>query len=42
MLEGRSGPVEHVPTWPWVDANRAATGRTAPDGYFADGVFVKF
>jgi ectoine hydroxylase-related dioxygenase (phytanoyl-CoA dioxygenase family) len=30
-----------APSWPWVDANRAATGRTAPDGYFADGVYVK-
>jgi ectoine hydroxylase-related dioxygenase (phytanoyl-CoA dioxygenase family) len=35
-------PVEKVPTWPWVDANRAATGRVAPDGYFADGTFIKF
>jgi Phytanoyl-CoA dioxygenase (PhyH) len=34
-------PRDEVPSWPWVDANRAATGRTAPTGYFADGEFVK-
>ena len=33
-------PRDEVPTWPWVDANRAATGGTAPTGYFADGQFV--
>jgi ectoine hydroxylase-related dioxygenase (phytanoyl-CoA dioxygenase family) len=27
-------------TQPWVDEHRAASGRGAPDGYFADGVFV--
>jgi hypothetical protein len=35
-------PRQDVPSWPCVDANRAATGRTAPTGYFADGTFIKF
>jgi ectoine hydroxylase-related dioxygenase (phytanoyl-CoA dioxygenase family) len=34
-------PRESVPSRPWVDANRAATGRTPPTGYFADGAFVQ-
>jgi len=33
---------ESVPTRPWVDAYRAASGASAPDGYLADGRYVRF
>ena len=32
---------DEIPSRPWVDANRAATGRTPSNGYFADGTFVE-